>query len=447
MKKIKNWDSLVWVIIGVFILSVALIWIINVLWFSKNTLVTYNNSVNKYIIESNIENIVKKLWNATIDDNNVFYLSKDTVNKEFSYLTWTTNESYKYIDKFIKKVDPVQNIWKTYKVELNKKIDILKHVIYPPEIENIVYQYDATNIDWSYNSTFLNDWDKISVWKDVSWNWLDATQTDSNKYPEFEKRWIAELPVVKFLWTSNTNWSILYPNNDNNNVLINNDDVCSNQFTFMEKSFAIVFKTWFDITRDQFIYEQWGQATWYSFSIHNWELRAWILNKAYVWPYSCFDDSSQERDNWHKFKSVKFTDLKPDTYYFITIIQDSTHEISPWVEDDVNNKLKIYLNWVLISTTNHVDPQPEHWKGALWWVNERSVRPWDETTVKNWDWQWWCDNQCLFFDGWIWELISWNHALTNNEIRWIQNYFKEKWLGATSNIKYHRVSSSVKKVN
>jgi len=446
MKSFKNADSLVWIIIWIFILAIALLGIINVLWFSQNTLSIYKDSINKYIVEANIENITKKLSNDIIDNNNIFFLYKDKVNKEYKYLTWTTNEEYKYIDKLWNKVDPTQNIWKTYKVELTKKIDILKHVIYPPEIDNIVFHYDANNIDGSFNST-LSDWDKISTWKDVSWNNLDATQNSSWENPTFKVDSIAWKPWVQFLWTSNTNWNILLPNNNTNNALLNNDDICSNQFTFMEKSFAIVFKTWFDITRDQFIYEQWWQATWYSFSIHNWELRAWILNKAYVWPYLCFDDSSQERDDWHKFKSVKFTNVTPDTYYFITIVQDSTHEISPWVEDDVNNKLQIFLNGELVSTTNHVDPQPEHWKAWLWWVNERSVRPWDETTVKAWDWQWWCDDQCLFFDWYIWEYVSWNHALTNNEIRWIQNYFKEKWLWATSNIKYHRIENSVKKVN
>ena len=443
MKNYKNADSLVWIIIWVFILSVALMWIINVLWFSQNTLTIYNSSIIKYIIESNVENITKKIDNSDIVNGETFYLYKDTVNKEFKYLTWIVNEDYKYMNKFWEKIDPTLNLWKTYSTELSKKIDILRHVIYPPEIDHLVFHFDGQNVDWSNNST-LADWAWISLWKDLSWNNINAYQNTSSRKPILSKYAINWLWWVRFQWTSNTDWNILLIDK---NALLNNDEVCSNQFTFPEKSYAIVLKTWFDISRDQFIYEQWWQATWYSFSIHSWVLRAWILNKAYTSGYSCFDDSSQERDSWHKFKSVQLTNVTPDTTYFISIVQDSTHETSPWVEDDVNNRLKIYLNWELVSETNHVDPQPEHWKAWLWGVNERSVRPWNTDTVKDWDGQGWCDDQCVFFDWFIWEFVSWNHALTNNEIRWVQNYFKEKWLGAKSNIKYNRVESIIKKQN
>lgn len=433
-KKIKNWDSLVWVIIGVFILSVALIWIINVLWFSKNTLVTYNDSVNKYIIESDVENIVKKLSNNNITNSNIFFLSKDPINKEFKYLTWASNESYKYIDKFWLKVDPTKNIWKTYKVELNKKIDILKHVIYPPEIENIVFQYDATNIDWNNNSSFTVDWTKISTWKDLSWNWLDAYQTTSSKQATFKTNVVWLLPNVYFNWTNNTY-------NINQNILINDDWDWYYNRDYKEKSFAIVFKTWFDTTRDQVIYEQWWLATWYNFMIHQWNVYASIHNKATGWAYSATDSSYHYTwDNWHRFKWVNLWQAYPDTIYFVTIVQDSSHILPDWTPDDINNKIKIYLNWVLVWSDNHVDPQAENWHIWLGSIIDNNVQWWGAwTTISCWE--------CDYYEWYVWELISWNHALTNNEIRWIQNYFKEKWLWATSNIKYHRISSTVKKVN
>jgi flagellar basal body-associated protein FliL len=94
MKNLKNADSLVWIIIWIFILAIALLGIINVLWFSQNTLSIYKDSINKYIVESNVENITKKLSNDIIDNSNTFFLYKDTINNEFKYLTWSINEEY-----------------------------------------------------------------------------------------------------------------------------------------------------------------------------------------------------------------------------------------------------------------------------------------------------------------------------------------------------------------
>lgn len=431
MKKNKAWDSFVWIIIWVFILSIVLLWIINVLWFNQNTLSIYNDSVNEYVVNSNVENIIKKLDNNIVDTND-FYLYKDTVNKEFKYLTWITNDEYKYIDKLLNKTDPNINIWKTYEINLEKKVDILKHVIYPPEIDNIIFHYDANNIDLSYNST-LSDWDTISVWKDSSWNWLDAKQTDSNKHPKYKTNMIWLMPNVVFDWV-NDNFKI------DQNILINDDWDWYYNRDYKEKTFAIVLKTWFDTTSDQVIFEQWWSATWYNFMIHNWDIYASIHNKANAWYYSSSDHSYHyERDNLHKFKWINLWQAYPDTIYFITIVQDSSHEISPWVPDDNNNKLKIYLNWELVSSVNHVDPQAENYLIWLGSINYYNVQWRDEATIS-------C-TECDYYLWNIWELISWNHALSDNEIRWIQNYFKEKWLGATSNIKYHRIQSEVKKIN
>jgi hypothetical protein len=428
MKNLKNADSLVWIIIWIFILAIALLGIINVLWFSQNTLSIYKDSINKYIVESNVENITKKLSNDIIDNSNTFFLYKDTINKEFKYLTWSINEEYKYIDKLWNKVNPTQNIWKTYKVELTKKIDILKHVIYPPEIDNIVFQYDALNVDWSLNST-LSDWSSITTWKDVSWNWNDAKQTNSSEKPTLSLNAILNKPWVKFEWNQRLKID------DNEKINTNNDSLkWINWIIYNEKSLAIVLKTWYDITSDQVIYEQWWTRRWYSYMIHDWDLYAWIWN-------------NNEWDNWHKYKSVNLWSVYPDTIYFIIIVQDSTHWEYLWWNasnndfDDDNNTLKIYLNWELTNFTTHTDPQVEHpldiwiWALTQWTVLPRS--PYNS--------DWW-DNK-FHFEWFIWELIEWNHALTNNEVRWFQNYLKEKRYWATSNIKYHRIENSVKKVN
>ena len=154
-------------------------------------------------------------------------------------------------------------------------------------------------------------------------------------------------------------------------------------------------------------------------------------------------------DSWHKFKSVNLWEVVPDNVYFIMVVQDSSHTWESWSEttDDLNNTLKIYVNWNLASEANHVDPQAEHHLAWIWAVNEWNVRPWDSNPIQSWDWQWWCDTQCLFFEWMIWELISWNHALNKTEIEWIQNYFEEKWLQEASNINYNTIDINIKNYN
>ena len=78
---------------------------------------------------------------------------------------------------------------------------------------------------------------------------------------------------------------------------------------------------------------------------------------------------------------------------------------------------------------NHVDPQVEHpddiW---MWAINHDTVRASDNTPVS---WSWFSEH----FKWWIWELISRNHALTIEEVRWVQNYFVDKWLGWVESVR------------
>jgi len=50
----------------------------------------------------------------------------------------------------------------------------------------------------------------------------------------------------------------------------------------------------------------------------------------------------------------------------------------------------------------------------------------------------------VYFKWWIWELISRNHALTENEITWVQNYFSQKWLGGKKSIRYDIIETNIK---
>ncbi len=460
MIKNKNAESLVWIIIAVFILSFTMLWILNIFWFNKTIEMDYKNKIYSHIIKWNSENIIKKLDIPQMNNNEFFYIKKDSSNKTFTILTGSTNKNYEYINYLWNNVNPDTNIWKTYKRLFQFKADILRHVIYPNEIPNMIFWYDANNTNGS-NNAWLNNWDKISTLKDLSWNWIDAYQTDSWKQPILTANVIKDKYWIKFDWSDD--WLKL-----NSNILLNDDwDNYANRI-YEQRTYAIVFKTWDDVTNDQVVYEEWWAAVWYNFMIHNWNLYAWIHNKVkncnnYSDPdckihFSHTDYSSSDSNwyfewdtnsNWYRVKSVDLWEILPDTIYFITITQDSSHFVHPnawdWVKTqprdpiDSENTLKIYLNWNLVKKVDHVDPMPEHYLPWIWNINKRSVKPrspYDKIS----------EDANLPFKWYFWEFISWNHTLSDTEIKWLQNYFEQKWYDKIDNVKYNIIKTSSYKI-
>jgi hypothetical protein len=428
MIKNKKAESLVWIIIAVFILSFTMLWILNIFGFNKWIEANYKDNIYAHIIKWNSENLIKKLNIPEMDNNEFFYIKKDTTNKTFTILTGSTNDEYQYIDYLWNKVNPNNNPWKTYKRIFQFKADILRHVIYPNEIPNLSFWYDATNVDWN-NNIWLNDGDEISTLKDLSWNWNDAKQNTSWKKPKLKKVWIKDKDALQFDW-SNDRLLI----NDNELINTNNDsNKWVNWIIYSQRSLAVVLKTWDDVTSDQMIYEEWWTRRWYSYMIHNWDIYAWIWN-------------NNERDNGHKYKSVNLWEALPDTVYFITIVQDSSHWEYAWDGttnnnfDDNANRLKIYLNWKLAAEAEHVDPQVEHpLDNWIWALTQWTVLPRSPYNSDSWD-------NKYFFKWYLWELIEWNHALSETEVRWLQNYFEQKWYDRIDNVKYNIVKTSSYKV-
>ncbi len=467
MIKNKKAESLVWIIIAVFILSFTMLGILNIFWFNKWVESTYKSNIYSHIIKWNSENIIKKLDIPEMNNNEFFYIKKDKINKTFTILTWSTNKKYQYIDYLWNPIDPTKNIWKSYKRLFQFKADILRHAIYPNEIPNMVFWYDANNINWNNNSG-INPWDSISTLKDLSWNWIDATESDSWKRPVFEKNIIKDKPWLKFDWIDDL---LKLPENK----ILNNDwDNYANR-VYEAKTYSIVFKTWDDVNSDQVVYEEWWEATWYNFMIHNWNLYAWVHNKvencngpapchnAYVAAtYSSSDNNWYfEWDDpdwdWHKDQSVDLWSIMPNSVYFITIVQDSTHFRHPdagyWIQTwliqpivkvirdpiDSQNRLKIYLNWKLVNETDHIDPMPEHYLAWIWNINKWSVKPRSPYDTIS-------EDANLPFKWYFWEFISWNHALTDTEVRWLQNYFEQKWYDRIDNVKYNVIKTSSYKI-
>nr|MDD3720761.1 hypothetical protein [Candidatus Gracilibacteria bacterium] len=105
-KNIKG-ESLVGVILAVALLGFVILGIANMLTYSDTVNYNYEIESNINLIKDNTLNILKKLDISPLQENETFYLYKDSINKSFLLFTGTTNEQYKYIDKYGEKVNPL----------------------------------------------------------------------------------------------------------------------------------------------------------------------------------------------------------------------------------------------------------------------------------------------------------------------------------------------------
>lgn len=114
---IKNtfWESLIWIVIWVFILSFILLWVTNLLINSKEVLQTYDDKKIISILKNNTENVIKKIDTSTIKETEIFYLNRNNNVKEYEVYTWALNVKYKYIDQYWNNVEDLENFeWNIY---------------------------------------------------------------------------------------------------------------------------------------------------------------------------------------------------------------------------------------------------------------------------------------------------------------------------------------------
>lgn len=347
--------------------------------------ISYNDFQNWAAIDISTDKLELYKWNWTDWWNNIAnsfinFSTKEITNFEAKYdAVWLTQWKYKLIFRIEK---------------INGEFDVQQREFFvgllsPEEIQNPVFHYDAQDInaDNNFNNNPVNN-SRVQTLVD-KFNGYNAIQNNTSNRPILEENIINNFSAIKF------NGSNQYFD------IANTADINTrNNPPYTQKTFAAVFKTWNDINSFQTIYEQWWNARWYSFVVDNGHVYAWVWN-------------TSEWDNGHKYKSVDLWIAQPNTTYFAMIVQDSQSNI------DEQNTLKIYLNWNLSSVQNHVDAQRNH-PGAIsiWRVNGNSVSASTNTVVGS-SWH--------FFDGYIWELISWNFALDQAEVNGIQEYFSQKW--------------------
>lgn len=95
-------ESFVWIIVWVFILAFVMLWIVNILIFSTDVTAKYNETNRIQVLKQNLTNIIKKIDTSWLQENEIFYLYKNSTAPgwaEYQVFTWSTNSGYQYIDE------------------------------------------------------------------------------------------------------------------------------------------------------------------------------------------------------------------------------------------------------------------------------------------------------------------------------------------------------------
>jgi hypothetical protein len=278
--------------------------------------------------------------------------------------------------------------------------DFSAYALSPSDISNKVFFLDwqDTDNDWIIWNEPANNSNLIKITDKFNFNtW---SQLDINKQPVYKTNSINTYPSISFNWTSS-----LLNINDNINI--------TSWTWYNQKSYSLIIKTSNDINTFQTIYDEWTKQKWFSIQLENWHLYAWAYN-ILDWPV------------WEEYKIIDLGLININTIYTIFLIFDSNNDFIKW-----------YLNWNLISTINNISPQTNHWACPLdwtwldcvlyltWW----SISIWstkndilklsNNTEISIFEWN--------YFKWNIWEISSYNYALTDSEVNWINDYLFIKW--------------------
>lgn len=111
----KKAESLIWIIIWIFILAIVILWISNLLINNKINLSEIDNELNELLLKQNSISILEKINTDLILENEKFYVYKDLSNKKIEIFTWSVNESYKFIDLYGNKINNINSYeWSIY---------------------------------------------------------------------------------------------------------------------------------------------------------------------------------------------------------------------------------------------------------------------------------------------------------------------------------------------
>ncbi len=409
MKKNIVWESLMSIIIWMFILSFVALWVINIVAYNKSIIDAYQIKTDENILKQNTNNILKKADLSWVSEGQIFYINKNKATKTFEILTWTWSQEYKFINSLWDKVADINSFdEKIYARDLYLSTNIVKEIsvttIDPSSISPTIMHFDAQDTDWDW-LFFTNDTDEPIDWATIA-TWINkatGTQPDASwiNNPVYSLDAINTFPAIRL-----DSWSSQWFS------IANHSDI-NLSTPYPNKSFYLMIQTWNDVNTLQNIYEQWDSSKWYAIQIYNWNLYVWM----WTWTSS------------NKKKIINLWAVEANKPYYIVMVQ-----LSPW-----SDALKWYINGKLINTLTSIPNQTSHaWAIWLWYVNSSTMSLHDGNSLLS----------ASYFDWYIWELISWNHTLSDWEYLDLKTYIEEKWnMGQASILDNVNISIIVKDIN
>ena len=123
----KKAESLVGIIIWIFILSFVLLGIGTLIWSSKDLISSFDKKMDLDLLTSSSYNVLNNLDLSSLNIWNIFYLYKKEWTKEFTIEMWVWKEEYKYIDKYWAKIDNINSFeWDIYLRESEVKDKVIE---------------------------------------------------------------------------------------------------------------------------------------------------------------------------------------------------------------------------------------------------------------------------------------------------------------------------------
>ncbi len=267
-----------------------------------------------------------------------------------------------------------------------------------------ILNYDAQDMngDGSNITGEPSNADSVSDWQEVISSYT-GSQADISRQPVYNTGSISN----RYPWVTFDGVNDMLEVHDHTNINLSE--------TYSEKSFWIVLETGTDITTLQTIYEQWHHEKWYGFQISNGHLYGGVWNTV----------------DWSPGDQRKIIDygvITADTDYFITLVHD-------------NSEVSGYLDGTLVTTLTGASTQTIHGicqidtpfgcsiysTGGTIGIGATQNDTLDlenETTLNTY--------QGNYFQGTLWEINSWNSALSALQVTNLQAYYVSKWRDDTA---------------
>ncbi len=275
--------------------------------------------------------------------------------------------------------------------------NFMVYALSPNDISNKVFFLDAqdTDNDWDNSNEPANNSEITNLIDKFNSN--TGSQVISDKKPIYKTNSINSYPSLSFDGTDD--------------LLDLKDNLEISVWTgYTEKSYAMIIKTGDDVSAFQTIYDEATKEKWFSFQIENWHLYAWVFNSL----------------DWTTAnKTIDLWTISTNEIYTIIFVYSDTWDF-----------VKAYLNWELKWTLNSIEQQKTHWACTFttsfncnvystWWALALWATKNDIFKLSDWTTSQGFEKD--FFKGYIWEISSYNHALTDSEVDWLNDYLFAKW--------------------